>query len=182
MNEPPLGCIGVVDTKSFFGKIIKWFTRSPVCHAVVYVGNNALVEGEPGGAQTAPWDKYGDKMIWLTEMSRIDIDGVPVGVLEPTEDQRHRIASWALACAVAKVGYNFWDIAILALCSPRLDRINPNKPPWWAKRLASNGALVCSQLVDNAWAHAGLDVFVGRVPGFVTPGDLWRAGGSPPVP
>lgn len=181
MNEPPLGTIGVVDTKSFYGRIIKWATKSPVSHAVVYVGHGQLAEAEPEGARLRPWDEYGDAMVWLTEMGRLDIDGVPVGVLEPTDEQRREVADFAIACAVAQVGYSWIDIAILALCSPRLDRINPDRPPWWARRLASMGTLVCSELADEAWSRAGLDIFEGRVRGFVTPGDCWRAGGSPAV-
>jgi hypothetical protein len=40
--------------------------------------------------------------------------------------------------------------------------------------VADEGHLICSQLVDEAYLRAGVHLFDdGRLPGDVTPGDLW---------
>ena len=182
MNEPPLGCIGVVDTGGKYSRAIKWFTNSPMSHAVVSVGDHELVEGEPGGARVMPIDEYGDRIVWLTDMRVTDIDGYRGALLEPTDGQRAKIADTALDLAARRVKYNWLDFIPLALASPRLRLLDPAHLPMWAKRMASDETLVCSQLADLCWSRAGLHIFEGRVPGMVSPGDLYRAGGSPKVP
>jgi len=182
MDEPALGTIGVVKTKGFYGDVIRWATESPASHAVIYVGDGQIVEGEPEGARFAPADEYGDDLVWLTDLRRTTIDGVRGPLLEPTDSQRAKIVELAKVCAVSKVAYSWLDIAVLALASPRLSRIDVRNPPWWARRMAANDRLVCSQLVDLCWRRAGVHIFVDRIPGLVSPGDLHRAGGSPPLP
>lgn len=194
MTEPlPLGTIGVTPTygnkfDKFIGGAIRWATatqdnyhglkNAPVNHAVVYVGpvigydKPQLVQAQPGGASFADWDSYGDQMIWLTVM-----------LYTPTDAARAKIIETAKDLAIKRVGYGFLDFLGIALAQRRFGYIvNPNRPPWWVRRLGSNKHMICSQLADYCWERAGVQLFKNRIPGLVTPEDLYLNGGAPTHP
>jgi uncharacterized protein YycO len=150
--------------------LVKWGTRAPVAHAGIYVGEvdgvPSIVEAEPEGARLAPLDTH-KRDIW----SRVNI----------SQEQRDKAVEWA----VSKVGtpYGFLDIIAIALCTRRLGLPwDPKNPPAFLKRLRDPKTLICSQLVAMAYQEAGVTLVDGLDPALTSPGDLWRAIGSPAFP
>jgi len=146
---------------------VQWGTRAPVAHAGVFVGDvdgvPSVVEAEPSGARVAPLSAH-LKDIWSTTSL--------------TDQQRAQV----VAFAKSRVGtpYGFGDIVAIALCSRRLGLDwDPNNPPKWIQRLNDPKTVICSQLVAQAYAAAGLTLVPGLSPALTSPGDLWRAIGSP---
>ena len=151
--RPELGDFGVVRTGGWAGRLIRWATRSPVNHAVLYVGGGQIVEGEPNGAALSPVSRYGNRVEWAN------------WPLTPT--QRGVIAQWGRA----HVGtpYSWLDCLEIGL----VDRFGW-APGWMRSRLRSNRTLMCSQLVTAAYDAAGVHLFDdGRPAGGVSPGDLY---------
>ncbi len=139
------------------GFLIRLFTRSQVNHAAVYVGNGHYVEARMHGARVA------------------DLAGVLHGAKPPvvlvesrftlTPDEQTRVAQSALA--LVGTPYNFLDLVALGLLTMGI------RWSWLVKRTQREDRLICSQLVDRAYAHAGLELFTdGRQDGSITPGDL----------
>ena len=153
MTEPALGDFAVVATGGWPSAVIRWVTRSKVNHAVLYIGNGYVVEGEPAGARVTPVSNYGDKLIWANW---------PL-----TDEQRPAVAAWGKA----HIGtpYSWLDDAAIGLAD-----LFHWVPGILRKRLASTSTLMCSQLVDAAYAAAGVQLFPdGRPAGAVSPGDLY---------
>lgn len=151
-----VGQFGVVRTKGLAGWAIRLGTRSQVNHAFIYVGGGEIVEAQPGGARVSKASKYPDA-IW----SHFDLGQWP----------RIKVAARALAFTHANDGkgvpYNFLDIVVLTLLSLGI------RWGWLQKRAQSSRTLICSQLVDRAYAEAGIHLYDdGRPDGLVTPGDL----------
>ncbi|MCC9311671.1 hypothetical protein LN042_32180 [Kitasatospora sp. RB6PN24] len=126
-------------------------------HAFILVGDDMVVEAQPGGARQTPLATYQDRPI------RWSSGRVPL-----TNDQRAAIVS--AAHRYLGVPYSFLDY--LALATHRF-------------RLPGNGLLkgfvadtrhqICSQLVDQCYRDAGVNLFSdGRWTGYVTPADLAR--------
>ena len=121
-------------------------------HAFVAVDDGNIVEAEPHGAVCHPfhYDPYGVE--WST--GRL--------VLTPAE----RSAIVAAAMGYVGTPYSFLDHAAIAahrfhLWAPGLQRY-----------VKSTRHMICSQLVAQCYADAGVDLFPGRWPGFVVPDDL----------
>lgn len=174
---PEVGDFGVVPTYGDWkGRLIGWLIRygtdSPVNHAFVYIGGGKIVEAQPGGARIVKASRY-HKVAWST------------GEIRLTDAQRTAIAATAQGFAARKVGYGWLDIVAIALAQRRtfglVHALAPiEKQPWWVRRIQRLDRLICSQLVDLAYADAGVQLFDdGRIPGLVSPGDLWRLIGSP---
>jgi uncharacterized protein YycO len=164
--QPMPGDFGLVKTggQGFAGLVawaIRFGTDAPVNHAFVYVGDGRIVEAEPGGACESSVDRYGD-VVWST--GRLDV--------ELTTTQR-----WAIVqAALDAVGtpYGWLDIVAIALAQKRLGGL-VDSDDWIARRISNDGTLICSQLVDVAYKAAGVGLFAdGRLPGLVSPGDLYR--------
>lgn len=191
---PAIGTIGVTPTYgSWFDRIvgrgIRWFTASQdefshfheakVNHAVVFVGDvpdevgPQLVQATPHGAIFSPWDAFGQDMIWLDPIGTLQLDH-SLSPLDPTSDQRMLIRAAAIDLVLKKIGYNFFDFLAIALAQKRFSAsFDPAKPPWWARRLANNRRMICSQLADYCWLQADLHLFADRrLPGLVSPADL----------
>ncbi|MFB7479539.1 hypothetical protein ACFUEM_08685 [Streptomyces anulatus] len=128
---------------------------APVQHAFVYVGNGMVVQAMPGGAEMIPIEEASPVVQWST------------GHFDLSEEQRDAV----VVEAVALVGtpYSFLDYASIALAHYRI------RPAWVRDYVASTGHLMCSQLVDEVYLRVGLHLFDdGRIPGDVSPGDLWK--------
>ncbi|MFD4234276.1 hypothetical protein [Streptomyces sp. NPDC058542] len=128
---------------------------APVQHAFVYVGNGMVVQAMPGGAELIPIEEASPVVQWST------------GHFALTEDQCDAM----VVEAVALVGtpYSFLDYASIALAHYRI------RPAWVRDFVADTGHMICSQLVDEVYLRAGVHLFDdGRLPGDVTPGDLWK--------
>ncbi|MFJ8040523.1 hypothetical protein ACIRBX_08475 [Kitasatospora sp. NPDC096147] len=125
-------------------------------HAFVHVGNEELVEAQPGGAELRPLSVYTDgrPIRWST------------GRIPLTDDQRRAI----VAAARGYVGTPYSVADYLALAAHRF-----RLPVGLLIRayVANSGHMICSQLVDQCYQDAGVHLFTdGRWSGYVTPADL----------
>ncbi|MFJ3248349.1 hypothetical protein [Streptomyces sp. NPDC086782] len=128
---------------------------APVQHAYVYVGDGLIVQAMPGGAELIALEDANEPYVWST------------GKIPLTATERFDICVNALS--LVGTPYSFLDYASIALAHYRI------RPAWVRDFVASTGHLICSQLVDEAYLRAGVHLFDdGRLPGDVTPGDLWK--------
>ena len=135
-------------------------------HAYVYVGNppgrpearwGYKVQAEPGGAQIRTLNSQADVdmgALWST------------GKITLTPAQRDAI----VRAAMSYIGTPYSFLDYFALAAHRL-RLHPLDNILKA-RIASTKTLICSQLVDRAFADAGVHLFAGRWEGYCTPADL----------
>lgn len=167
-QQPRPGDIGLTSITGTVGWLIRlgqWLNGdgfAPYEHAFVVIGPGAdgrqcLVEAQPGGARIGLLDEFSDRHVAYV---------APAGL---TDDQRARIVSAATHYAVARTPYSFLDY--LALAAHRFHLPIPGL----RRYVASTGHMICSQLVDQAYADGGCALFAdARWPGYVTPADLWR--------
>ncbi|MFE7624274.1 hypothetical protein [Streptomyces sp. NPDC057509] len=128
---------------------------APVQHAFVYVGDGMVVQAMPGGAELIRLEDASPVVQWSTEK-------IPL-----TDEQRERIASEALW--LVGTPYSFLDYLSLGLAAWHI------RPAWVRDAVDATDHLICSQLVDLCYLRAGVHLFDdGRLPGDVTPGDLWK--------
>lgn len=128
---------------------------APVQHAFVYVGDGQVVQAMPGGAELIQLEDASPVVQWST------------GHFELDDQTRFNIAMEARS--LVGTPYSYLDYASLALAHFRV------RPAWVTGYIASTGHLICSQLVDEVYLRAGVHLFDdGRLPGDVTPGDLWK--------
>lgn len=128
---------------------------APVQHAMVYVGDGQIVQAMPGGAELIRLEDASEPVAWST--GRVPLTG------------REREGITFAARALVGTPYSFLDYASIALAHFRV------RPAWVTDYVASTGHLICSQLVDEVYLRAGVHLFDdGRLPGDVTPGDLYR--------
>ncbi|MEU1074321.1 MULTISPECIES: hypothetical protein [unclassified Streptomyces] len=129
--------------------------RAPVQHAYVYVGAGWIVQAMPGGAELIPLEAASVPVLWST------------GLIPLTAAERIRICG--AARRLVGTPYSFLDYASIGLAHWHI------RPRWLRDYVADSRHLICSQLVDVAYETAGVRLFTdGRIPGDVTPGDLWR--------
>lgn len=128
---------------------------APVHHAFVYVGGGYVVQAMPSGAEMIRIEDASPVVAWST------------GRVFLTAAQRMVVAEEATNCVGTP--YSFLDYASIALAHYRI------RPRVLRDFVASTGHMICSQLVDEVYKRAGVHLFDdGRLPGDVTPGDLWR--------
>ncbi|MET9959301.1 hypothetical protein ABZ128_09465 [Streptomyces sp. NPDC006326] len=158
--NPFLGDFALTKIRGVAGAFVgagQWLVGdgAPVHHAFVYVGAGQVVQAMPGGAELIPLEEASPVVAWST------------GRIPLTTDQRFGIRDEARS--LVGTPYSFLDYASIAAARfhvrPRLVR----------DFVASTGHMICSQLVDEVYKRAGVHLFDdGRLPGDVTPGDLWR--------
>ncbi|MBB4924820.1 hypothetical protein [Kitasatospora kifunensis] len=126
-------------------------------HAFLLVGDDEVIEAEPGGVRQASLAEYGASRVrWSS------------GRIEMTDDQREAVV--AAAHRYLRVPYSFLDYAALAAHRFRVPGSSLLKG-----YVADTRHLICSQLVDQCYQDAGIHLFNdGRWPGYVTPADLDR--------
>lgn len=121
-------------------------------HAFIVLDDGTLLEAEPGGARIAGLDEYAGRHIEYVSP-------------ELTAEQRALICQKARAMVGIK--YSFLDYAAIAAHRFQLPI------PGLRRYIASTGHQICSQLADQAYQDAGVQLFNdGRWPGWVTPADL----------
>ncbi|MEV7250246.1 hypothetical protein [Streptomyces cyaneofuscatus] len=128
---------------------------APVQHAFLYVGNGMIVQAMPSGAELIRLEEASPVVQWST--GHLDVGPHKRGLI--------------MLAATALVGtpYSFLDYASIALAHYRI------RPAWVRDFVADTGHMICSQLVDEVYLRAGVHLFDdGRLPGDVTPGDLWK--------
>ncbi|TQF07525.1 hypothetical protein E6W39_23410 [Kitasatospora acidiphila] len=162
-RSPRPGDFAVVRITGGVGRLIRigqWLNGDGYAdyeHAFILVGDDMVIEAQPGGARKTPLATYQDRPIrWSSERFPL------------TNNQRAAIVS--AAHRYLGVPYSFLDY--LALATHRF-------------RLPGNGLLkgfvadsrhqICSQLVDQCYRDAGVSLFPNhRWPGYVTPAELAR--------
>lgn len=128
---------------------------APVQHAFIYVGNGEIIQAMPGGAELIRLEDASEPVVWST------------GRIALTAAERMRIVG--AARGLVGTPYSFLDYGSIALAYYKI------RPRWVRDFVADSGHLICSQLVDEAYLRAGVHLFDdGRIPGDVTPGDLWK--------
>lgn len=160
MVTPLPGDFGLTKIGGFTGKAIAAGQAligdtAPVQHALVYVGNGLVVQAMPGGAEVIALEDASPVVEWST------------GKIPLTDTERLDVGANALV--LVGTPYSFMDYASIGLAHFRV------RPAWVTDFIASTGHLICSQLVDEVYLRAGVHLFDdGRLPGDVTPGDLWK--------
>ena len=152
MYQPQLGDYGVVKTGGFFGKLIRLGTMSRWNHTFIYIGGNKIVEANPRGVAVSDVSEY--PIIGWNQHEIL------------TEEQRQKIYSYAMT-TVGKP-YNFLVIISIALRILGLKIFANSK---LLHRLSKHDGYICSELVAEAYAQAGLNLF-DKPADNVTPGDL----------
>jgi len=121
-------------------------------HAFIVLDDHTLLEAEPGGARIAGLDEYA---------------GRHVEYVSPDLTAEQRAAICAAARHYVGVGYSAADYFAIAAHRFHIPM------PGLRRYIASTGHQICSQLADQCYQDAGVQLFNdGRWPGFVTPADL----------
>lgn len=129
--------------------------RAPIQHAYVYVGGGYIVQAMPNGAEMIRLEDASPPVIWSTG-------------LVPLTD-RQRVSVVLEARELVDTPYSFADYLSIGLAYFHA------RPVWVRDYIADTGHMICSQLVDEVYKRAGVQLFDdGRLPGDVTPGDLYR--------
>jgi uncharacterized protein YycO len=160
--QPEPGDFGLVAIDGTAGLLIRigqWLNGDGFAnyeHAFIYIGDNQIVEAEPGGARVADLSEYaGRSILWSTGM---------IWVPPLTTEQRSSVVG--AAEGFVGVPYSFLDYLLLALKRLHIS------VPILNKRVIGSKHLICSQLVAESYAAAGI-VLNTRKPAYaVTPADL----------
>lgn len=167
MSGPEPGDFGLVGRQSgpwldrLADALIRFGTKSPVDHAVLYLGDGWIAEAVMPRVRLMPVTEYAG-ITWSTGR---------LGALTPDDRQRKSIVQ--AAESYLGTPYNLADIAAIALAQRRMGAF-VDGDEWWVKRLSDNRRVICSQLVDSCYAKAGVHLFRDRLPGLVSPADLYR--------
>lgn len=143
----------VVRSNALDSWAIRALTHSTVNHAAIYIGDGQLIEAWPRGVRQHAVAEYdGCLQAWST------------GIIDYTAEERQKIVAYALS--ERGVEYGFVDL--LAIGLPLLGI----RPKWVLTRLYDADSVICSQLVAQASAGAGVQLTTTSPP-LVTPGILW---------
>jgi YD repeat-containing protein len=149
---PRPGDYGVVKTNGFIGRLIRLTTTSRWNHAVIYIGDGALVEARPTGVTFGKVDEY-PVIAWNQHEYIL------------TDEQRKIIVDYAVDQIDKPYGY--LDIFVIFLRAFGL-KLPPTK--LWVS-LARRQGFICSELVSEAYEHANYSLSK-KPDALVTPGDL----------
>jgi cell wall-associated NlpC family hydrolase len=164
MIEPQPGDFEVVPMGGQGGKLIQVAQilsstgRLNYEHARLYLGKGKIVEAQPGGAVIRNYDVHqNDGGLWST------------GLIDINVAERHRIVLAGISYGEAHVGYSEADYFAIAAYRFKVGILVPGLKSY----VGSSKHMICSQLVDQCYADAGVQLFDDkRWPGYVTPGDL----------
>lgn len=169
VNYQP-GWIGLVAISGEVGaaiRFLQWLNSHPVDrwldqegnpnfeHAFVYLGNDMLIEAEPGGARIVNISEYENVDVYWCENIAAT---VPAGTLP-------KVAT--AAATFEGVPYSFLDY--LELTGARL-----HLPVGLLRDdIAHMNHVICSQLAALSYREAGHDLFPGKWRDLVAPYDIW---------
>jgi uncharacterized protein YycO len=151
MSQLRIGAFGCVKTYGKVGLTIRFFLKSKVNHAFIYIGKGKIVEAMPQGAIISDLSKYSHKDITWSNV-------------ELTQEQRRTIRFRALS--LVGTGYGFLDIFFLwaKLLGVHFSFLE--------NRIKGDDRMICSQLVADCYARAGIKL--SNKPAYmVTPKDLY---------
>lgn len=173
MSEPTPGDFFVTKTAGpwydrLAAFIIRWGTARRVDshwrnadynHAGLYAGNGVIIEAV-GRIRYNNLDAY-PTAVWST--------GRLPAHLTPNAEQRRRIVN--RGHDLISTPYSWLDLLAIGLAQKRVGaRVNSNT--WWARRISSDGHLLCSQAVAVEYRAGDIDLESGVIPGLVSPQDL----------
>lgn len=161
-TEPQPGQFGLVRIGGTTGKLISIGQRligsgSTYTHAFMVVDNGMVIQGEPGGAKLVPLEQVVSGR--TAAYSAIPLDSV------------RRASVIEAAHSLAGTPYSYLDY--LAIGAARIARTAALE-----RFVSASGHMICSQLVDETYRRAGIELFPGRIAGDVAPGDLARLIGA----
>ena len=150
--EPQMGDYGVIRTNGIAARLIQLGTLSRWNHAVIYQGNDYVVEANPTGVAISHISKYDGKPIAWNRHDNV------------TAEQRHKIVFHARELIGKR--YNFFIILGLVL------RIFGVKilGNYILKKMADKDGYICSELVAECYRLAGMPL--GKEDYLIVPGDL----------
>jgi hypothetical protein len=158
-------------------------------HAGLILDGGWYIQAQPGGAKLYPVaDLFDGRPLLVSDapvqealqrsLRLLSIPGHPTtSCIACSTDEtvlRARVAHEARALEGAD--YSFLDYPTLGLAE--WARTHPHSRPlarlssWLRAYINDHGHLICSALVDRAYANAGVHLFNNRMPGDVTPEDL----------
>lgn len=160
--EPRPGDYRLISIAGDTGKLIRfgqWLNGDGYAdfeHAAVYVGNHQFIEAAPKGARLMTYALDSDRPVMWSGQS------IALSAAQ-------RIAIVNAAFGYLGTGYSYADYVAIAAHTVGMDgRV-------LQRFIADTGHMICSQLVDQCYADAGVHLFTdGRWPGYVTPGDLYK--------
>jgi cell wall-associated NlpC family hydrolase len=155
---PRPGDFGLTRINGYAGGLIRvgqWLNGngfSEFEHAFIVLPDGKIIEAEPGGARIADLSEYDTVPTTFSHWNLTDVQRSDIG-------NRAR--------QLEGIPYSALDY--LALAAHRLHIPTPGLRGY----IATSGHLICSQLVDECYARAGVHLFTDdRWPGYVTPGAL----------
>lgn len=186
MTEIKPGMFGLTVIGGATGKLVRLGQRIverqdyTYTHAFLVVDDNRVIEAEPGGAVFSPVSKYEgrDDVVFSDLPIQLAVQDAQaswhkVGYAFALDEAavaydailRRRVTNFGKSCD--GIPYNYLDYFALAL-----ERFNVHIKAV-QNRVEREDRMICSQLVDWAYAQCGIHLFDdGRLPQDVTPGDL----------
>lgn len=158
MTEPQPGDFGLTQISGNVGKLIRvgqWLNGNGFAnyeHAFVYIGGGLIVEAEPGGARVRPVTEYKD-IYWST------------GHFDLTGAERNTIITYAEH--YVGTPYSFLDY--FSIAAHRLHLWTPGLKHY----IGTSKHMICSQLVSQCYDDAGIKLYDGEWPGYITPEGLY---------
>jgi hypothetical protein len=147
------GQIGLLrNGNTFITRGIEWATYSHAHHVIVAISETQCVSAEPGGVRIRDISEYGH-----VDWSRFDL----------TKYERFNIYVNAIKSLKLPYNYAIYPFLLAARITGVL------VPDWIAAWLSKRRNVDCSQLVDDVYNKAGIDLFTAANV-LTTPGDFDR--------
>lgn len=138
--------------RSFIAKAIEWVTYSKTHHVIIAVSETHAISAEPGGVKLHP----------ITHWETLDWSDFHL-----TTEQRTAITWHALNAQGLPYNFAIFPILLTARLMRRL------VPDWISGWLSNRPHVDCSQLCDDIYLAAGIELF-GPHNVLTTPGDFER--------
>lgn len=154
-ENPQTGDFGLVRIPGFTGELVSLGQRmvgsgSYFTHAFLVLNKYSVIQAQPGGAVVTSLESaVGGRRVAYSNFALSDA-------------QRNAIERAGLE--MQSTPYSYLDYLALAAYRARF--------PLLERYIADTGHMICSQLVDEAYRAAGIELFPNRAPGDVAPGDL----------
>lgn len=162
ITEPKIGDVGLTRISGFVGKMIRigqWLNgvsweQAQYEHSLLYLGDGMAIEAQPGGAWIYPVEREWQpgEILW-------------VRITDLTAEQQAALIREA--DKLKGTPYSFLDYVALMV------RRFGIPFPGLKKYVANTKHMICSQLVDELYHRAGIELFEGRWPGYVIPADFY---------
>jgi hypothetical protein len=172
---PPPGSFGLSRIGGLLGKLIaagQAFSGdgSRFTHAFVVLDHGEVIEAMPGGARIVPIAdrlKHEEVVFCDAPVQGWLADGPPENVADGLLEEWKRDHVVQVARRLEGTGYGYLQYLGLGLVALGF------QPRWLERYIGNTGRMVCSQLCDEIYRRAGMQIFDdGRLPQQVTPGDL----------